>query len=102
MGVQIEEVGVPEVRGRSGGRPKSIKAASLSTAGPSSPAASWDSGAGRTQPKKLPHYTSSQQQYALEPEPTTSYGQVHFCCQSLHAAHDKAQSQMTCVCFDSA
>ena len=102
MGVQTEEVGVPEVRGRSGGRPRSIKAASLSTAGPSSPAASWDSGAGRTQPKKLPHYTSSQQQYALEPEPTTSYGQVHFCCQSLHAAHDKAQSQMPCACFDSA
>ena len=77
MVIQVEEVGAQEVRGRSGGRPRSTKAASLSTAGPSSPAASWDSGAGQTQPKKLPHYISSQQQYALEPEPATSYGQVH-------------------------
>ncbi|KAA6421434.1 MAG: hypothetical protein FRX49_08711 [Trebouxia sp. A1-2] len=76
-GKWVEEVGAQEVRGRSGGRPRSTKAASLSTAGPSSPAASWDSGVGRTQPKKLPHHVSSQQQYALEPEPTTSYGQQH-------------------------
>ncbi|KAL0055404.1 hypothetical protein WJX82_000047 [Trebouxia sp. C0006] len=89
---QVEEAGPQEVRVRSGGRPRSTKAASLSTAGPSSPAASWDSGAGRTQPKKLPHYASSQQQYALEHEPTTSYGQQQLPPQQQQQWQDPQQS----------
>ena len=75
--IQVEEGGGYEVKGRSGGRPRAAKAGSLSTAGPSSPAASWESGAALPHPKRQSPFSSSQQQYSLEADPAASYGQVH-------------------------
>ena len=72
--MQVDEGTAPEARGRSGGHRKPSKAASMSTAGPSSPAASWDS-AGE-QPKMRTQYGSSQQQYPLDSMPSSGYGQV--------------------------
>lgn len=74
---QVEEGGGYEVKGRSGGRPRAVKAGSLSTAGPSSPAASWESGAALPHPKRQSPFSSSQQQYSLDTDPAASYGQVH-------------------------
>ena len=73
--MQVDEGTVPEARGRSGGHRKPSKAASMSTAGPSSPAASWDSAPGE-QPKMRTQYGSSQQQYPLDTVPSSAYGQV--------------------------